>query len=317
MPRVMVTGGSGFLGRHMVRSLAGDGHEVTATHLRSPPREAARSVAGVTWRQLDLCRSEDIGALIREVEPEVIYHFAGQAYVVPSWERPGDTFAVNVRGTLELLEAARKSRAVTTFVFAGSGTEYGAPEQVPTPETAPLLPTSPYATSKAAGDLLCYQYHASYGLGTRRLRIFGTTGPGKDGDVCNDFASQVAQIAAVGTSGTMRVGDLDKQRDLVDVEDAIRAMRRIAERGAPGDAYNVGSGVARPLAEILRTLETLAAVRVQVERDPARFRKVDEPVHLGNIARLRALGWAPEIPFELTLRRILEHWKARLPAPAR
>ncbi|MCI4337461.1 MAG: GDP-mannose 4,6-dehydratase, partial [Thermoplasmata archaeon] len=211
MQRVLVTGGTGFLGRHMTRSLAASGLEVVATHFHEPARQQEPRPANVSYRHLDLRSPETVKPLIDSVQPDCVFHFAGQAYVVPSWEDPPETFAVNFGGTLALLEALRTTAPQCRFVFAGSGTEYGEPEQVPTPEEAPLLPTSPYATSKAAADLLCYQYFRSYAMPTYRLRIFGTTGVGKLGDVCNDFASQVARIEADPHHPKVRVGDLDKK----------------------------------------------------------------------------------------------------------
>lgn len=309
MGRVLVTGGAGFLGTYMARRLAEDGAEVTATYLpRATPRPPV-APTGVRYVPLDVTDRGQVARLMEETRPETIYHFAGQAFVIPSWEDPAGTFAVNLTGTLYLLEEIRHHFPDCRFAFAGSGTEYGDPPTIPTPEESPLRPTSPYASSKAAADLLCYQYFRSFGTRVFRYRIFGTTGPGKRGDSTNDFASQIAALEQGPAPRTLKVGNLDKRRDIQDVRDAVRAMIAVVERGTPGEAYNIGSGVPRLVQDNLDLLLRLARVPISIERAAERIRRVDEPVHLADIARLRALGWAPTIPFEQTLRDILDSWR--------
>lgn len=305
-----MTGGTGFLGSHMARQCVEAGDEVVATYYHDPPRGKTRDSPLPTLERLDIRDGRRVAALVERFRPDVVYHFAGQAYVVPSWENPVETFDVNLTGTLHLLEALRRHRPACSVGFAGSGTEYGDADVIPTPESAPLQPTSPYASSKVAADLLCYQYYKSHKLPVFRYRIFGTTGVGKRGDVCNDFASQIAHGEAASVPVTVRVGDLTKRRDIVDVRDATRAMSRIVERGTPGEAYNIGSGDARPVGDVLSILTKLATVSVSVETDPSRIRLVDEPVHLGDTRRLMALGWAPAVTLQDTLREILDSWRA-------
>jgi len=248
---------------------------------------------------------------IQEVRPDVLYHFAGQAYVIPSWNDPAGTFTTNLMGTLHLLEAIRRHRPSTRFAFAGSGTEYGDPEQIPTPEDSPLKPTSPYASSKAAADLLCYQYFRSFEVPVFRYRIFGTTGPGKRGDSVNDFASQIAALEVREPPRVLRVGNLDKARDVTDVRDAVRAMVLVADRGEPGQAYNIGSGIPRKVRATLETLLALAKAPIEMQVDPSRVRLVDEPVHLADVNRLHRLGWTPTIPFPQTLIDTLTLWRSQ------
>lgn len=310
MARVLITGGTGFLGSQLAHHLISSGNEVISTYFHEPPRARAGELLGATLERLDIRNGPQVEALVERVRPEVVYHFAGQAYVIPSWENPLETFEVNLTGTLHLLEALRRHRPSCALAMAGSGTEYGDAVDVPTPESSPLLPTSPYASSKVAADVLCYQYFVSYHLPVFRYRIFGTTGVGKRGDVCNDFASQIARGEASRAPVDVRVGDLTKRRDILDVRDAVRAMALIVERGTPGEAYNIGSGEARPIGDVLSILSGFATVPVHAQIDPSRIRLVDEPVHLGDTRRLRALGWAPALPFQETLRSILDAWRA-------
>jgi GDP-4-dehydro-6-deoxy-D-mannose reductase len=294
----------------MVRHLESQGTEVIATDLPRSGPARPRPEFRAPVEALDVRDRTPVARLIEARRPEIVYHFAGQAFVIPSWEDPVGTMATNLTGTLHLLEALRHHSPRTRFAFAGSGTEYGDPEKIPTPESSPLKPTSPYAASKAAADLLCYQYFRSFEIPVFRYRIFGTTGPGKRGDSVNDFASQIAAIERGGTPGVIRVGNLDKSRDVADVRDAVRAMERVVERGEPGEAYNIGSGVPRKVKDTLARLISLARVPITAETDPARIRKVDEPVHLADVGRLQGLGWAPEIPFDRTLEETLEYWRA-------
>jgi GDP-4-dehydro-6-deoxy-D-mannose reductase len=312
--RALVTGGTGFLGTYMAAHLASTGVEVTATHLPRLAPGPGRVTEGVRIVPLDVTDRAQVTKLVAETRPDVIYHFAGQAFVIPSWEDPAGTFSTNLTGTLYLLEELRHHFPHTRFAFAGSGTEYGDPPRIPTPEDSPLRPTSPYASSKAGADLLCYQYFRSFGVPVFRYRIFGTTGPGKRGDSTNDFASQIADLERRPEPRVLRVGNLDKQRDIQDVRDAVRAMVAVVEKGEPGEAYNIASGVPRNVRQNLETLLTFARVPIRVETATERLRLVDEPIHLADVSKLRALGWSPQIPFERTLEDILESW--RNPGPS-
>jgi GDP-4-dehydro-6-deoxy-D-mannose reductase len=307
--RALVTGGTGFLGTYMAEYLASQGVEVTATHLPRLAPGPGTAPKGVRILGLDVTDRAQVARLIQETRPEVVYHFAGQAFVIPSWEDPIGTFATNLTGTLHLLEELRHHFPQTRFAFAGSGTEYGDPPRIPTPEESPLRPTSPYASSKAAADLLCYQYFRSFELPVFRYRIFGTTGPGKRGDSTNDFASQIAQLERGPEPRILRVGNLDKQRDIQDVRDAVRAMVTVVEKGEPGEAYNIASGVPRNVRQNLDTLLSFANASIRTETAPERMRRVDEPIHLADISKLRGLGWSPVIPFEQTLEDILNSWR--------
>jgi GDP-4-dehydro-6-deoxy-D-mannose reductase len=311
--RALVTGGSGFLGSYMSDHLAATGAEVLATDLPEAPNAVERRNPSIQSAPLDVRDPGAVDRAIRDFRPDVVYHFAGLAFVIPSFNDPEATMQTNVFGTLNLLESIRRHRPSTRFAFAGSGTEYGDPEKIPTPEDSPLKPTSPYASSKAAADLLCYQYFRSFEVPVFRYRIYGTTGPGKRGDSVNDFASQIAALERVGGPGVLRVGSLDKARDVTDVRDAVRAMEVVAERGEPGAAYNIGSGVPRDVRTTLQTLCSFSRVALTVETDRSRLRLVDEPVHLADVGRLRGLGWEPRIPFEQTLRETLDLWRGQLP----
>ncbi|HEV2166404.1 MAG TPA: GDP-mannose 4,6-dehydratase [Thermoplasmata archaeon] len=309
MERALVTGGAGFLGSYMADLLVGRGVDVTSADRRPDGRPFWRGGREVRRLTLDVTDRHAVERVLDEVRPDAVFHFAGQSYIDKSWADPAHTYEVNVLGTLHLLEALRHRAPRTAFAFAGSGTEYGRPDLVPTPESAGLAPGTPYASSKTAADLLCLQYFLSSGIPVFRYRIFGTTGPGKTGDACNDFASQIVQAERGEIPPEIRVGNLDKKRDIADVRDAVRAMLLVVERGEPGEAYNIGSGKPREIRSLLEDLVGLALRPIQVVRDELRVRPVDEPVHLGDVSKLRELGFVPQFESRRTLRDILEHWR--------
>jgi GDP-4-dehydro-6-deoxy-D-mannose reductase len=313
--RVLVTGATGFLGSYMARHLQERGDEVVGTRFEDGRPHALPLAPGVTYETLDVRDSKAFVDLIRRVSPEEIYHLAGQAFVMKSWEDPRLTYDTNVMGTLNLLEAARTAPVTASIAFAGSGTEYGAPEQVPTAETALYAPQSPYAASKVAADLTCRLYFERYGIRVLRFRVFTTTGPGKLGDSTNDFASQVAAIERTKKPGVLRVGNIDTKRDISDVRDAVRAMSLVVGKGNPGEAYNVARGEARSIRENVDRLVGLATVPIRVEVVEERLRPLDEPVHWADVSKIRALGWSPQYSFTDTLKDILDHWRRKSASP--
>lgn len=312
--RILVTGGTGFLGSYVTDAYRADGHVVTPTRWgRSAPRRQAHP-RGRGALVLDVTDPGQVFRVVRRTNPELVFHFAGQAFVEPSWTDAVSTMRTNLLGTWNLLEAVRRSAPRARVMFAGSGTAYGEAARVPTPEHAALRPSSPYAASKAAGDLLCYEFARRFGVDAVRLRIFGTTGPGKIGDACNDFAGQIAHEEANPRSALVRVGRLDRRRDIADVRDAVEAMRVVADRGASGEAYNIGSGEAVPIRAVLTALLSMARRPLRFDSEPARFRRADEPIHLADISRLTALGWHRRVPLRVTLQGLLDYWRERVRA---
>lgn len=316
MARVLITGGTGFLGSYLAELLTGRGDEVTRTYVVDPDPFLAGKGPKDRIVHLDVTDREEVDRVLAKARPEVIYHYAGQPYVKPSWEDPIGTFRTNIDGTVHLLEWVRRHAPKTAFAFAGSGASYGISERQPMDEDTPLRPSSPYASSKAAGDLICFQYCSSFGIPTFRFRIFGTTGPGKVGDAPNDFAVQVAALEKRAAPRVLEVGNIDTRRDVTDVRDSVRAMAHIVAHGTPGEVYNIGSGVARPVRGIVEAFQRLARAPIEVREVEARRRRVDEPVIQADTRRLHALGWAPEYPWERTLEDILNHWRTH-PAPVR
>lgn len=316
MARVLITGGTGFLGSYLSRLLVERGDKVTRTYLVDPDPFLRAQGGETEIVHLDVRDPAEVAKVLERTRPDVIYHFGGQPYVKPSWEDPVGTFRTNIDGTVHFLEWLRKHSPKTALAFAGSSAAYGIAKTQPIVEETPLLPSSPYGASKAAADVICYQYCVSYGIPTYRYRIFATTGPGKQGDAPNDFATQVAALERSAAPRVLKVGALDTRRDFSDVRDTVRAMLTIVERGTPGEAYNIGSGVTRSMREIVDGLRKLAKVPIEVGEDPERLRRVDEPIIHADVRRLHALGFRSEVPWERTLADLLDHWRAHPPAGA-
>jgi GDP-4-dehydro-6-deoxy-D-mannose reductase len=312
--KILVTGGSGFIGRHLCNFLSGEGHEVVATY-HSPEELSSPQLpkGNVVWHRLDM---QDDAAVQREVEgvrAAGVFHLAAQAYAQKAWSNPSDTFRTNVLGTISLFEALRKHPPKDGTLLTASGSAYGVPPKLPIQEDFPLNPTNPYGVSKACQEMLALQYSLNFQLRIVRARLFGTTGPGKTGDAMNDFARQIAAMEKTRKPGAIKVGNLDTRRDVSDIRDVIRAMWRIFEAGTPAEPVNVGAGESHPVREIAETLVRLAKVPIRLDVDPALLRPTDELDNRADITRLKALGYVRKLSLAQTIEDSLEFWrKARV-----
>jgi GDP-4-dehydro-6-deoxy-D-mannose reductase len=291
--RAFVTGGSGFAGSHLLDLLPG------AT---APSRE-----------ELDLLDGDAVSTAVRESAPDTVWHLAALASVGRSWEAPAETIAENVAMTVNLLEAVRTEAPEATVVLISSGEIYGPPDRLPVDEEAALRPQNPYAVSKAACDLLGGQYADATGLRVVRLRPFNHTGPGQTDDyVVGTLTRQVAEAEAAGREEALvRTGNPDSARDFSDVRDVARAY--VAAATLDSGFYNVASGKAVSVRELIELVRAAARIPVRHEVDPARVRAHDVPEVRGSAERLRAAtGWRPEIPLEQTVADALEAWRREL-----
>ena len=316
--RVLITGLTGFVGSHLADYLVGRGDvEIFGTHRwRSRTENIEHLGNRVRLVECDLRDASAVRRALASVRPDRIYHLAAQSYVPTSWLAPGETLTGNVTCQLNVFEAVRELGLPARIQIAGSSEEYGLvlPNEVPIREESPLRPLSPYAVSKVAQDLLAYQYWQSYRLHTVRTRGFNHTGPRRGHVfVTSNFARQIAAIEKGLCDPVVHVGNLDAVRDFTDVRDMVRAYWLALEHGEPGEVYNICSGRGYTIREVLQTLIDLAHVKVEVREDPARMRPSDVSVLQGDCSRLRALtGWEPTIPFEVTLKDVLEYWRQRV-----
>lgn len=309
--RVLITGANGFVGQHLTAHLTRTQPDAA---LYSAVLQASGTDSGTREFALDLRDLAAVQALIAEVQPDQVYHLAGQAFVPRSFEDPWETLETNIRAQLNLFTACLAQNLKPRFLITASAEIYGEAKTMPLNEDAPLLPSSPYSVSKAAQDLLGLQYFLSHELPVLRVRAFNHLGPGQsDRFVAPAFAMQIARIEAGQQEGVLLVGDLSAQRDFTDVRDIVRAYALLMQRGEAGAAYNVGSGVARSIQSVLETLLSFSVSDITVQVDQARLRPSRIPILQSDIFRLTAAtGWLPMIPFEQTLRDVLEDCRQRV-----
>ena len=319
--KILITGVTGFVGSHLAEyclSLDQQVEVIGTCRWRSRRENIEHFEDAINLYECDLRDASSVKTLLADIQPERIFHLAAQSYVPSSWNSPGETITTNVIGQLNIFEAMRETNSTASIQIAGSSEEYGLvhPEEAPITEKNPLRPLSPYAVSKVAQDMLAYQYFQSYGLKVVRTRAFNHTGP-RRGDVfvTSNFAKQIAEIEAGQRPPVIHVGDLNPKRDFTDVRDIVRAYWLSLEHCSLGEVYNVASGKAYRIKEVLKILLDNSGQDIEVVEDPERLRPSDVPLLLGDNSRFcKATGWLPEIPFEQTAKDLLDYWRERTPA---
>ncbi|MGI8607163.1 MAG: GDP-mannose 4,6-dehydratase [Gaiellaceae bacterium] len=283
--RILVTGARGFAGSHLMRRLG------------------ERAVPAA----VDVLDADAVRAAVRAERPLAVVHLAAAASVARSWNRGAEAWQGNVVGTVNLLDAVAVEAPAARVLAVSTAEVYGRAEVVPTPEDGPLAPLSPYGASKAASELACERSHRADGLAIVVTRSFPHLGPGQDERFAvGSWVLQVARAELAG-GGALQVGDLTVRRDLLDVRDVARAYEALLDPGVPAGIYNVATGRARELREVVELLVELAGCTIEVERDPARLRPADIPVLCGDGSRLsETTGWSPQIPLEQSLADALD-----------
>jgi GDP-4-dehydro-6-deoxy-D-mannose reductase len=318
-PEVMITGVGGMVGSHLTDHYFAAGTNVVGLYFNSTV-QTSELQGRAELVECDVRDSLRVLALVDEHRPSVIHHLAAQSFPTVSWERPAETLDINLTGTVNVCEAVKIVRRRNpdydpTIVVACSSAEYGAsltPDRTPVQEDAPLLPLHPYGVSKVGQDLLAFQYHRGDGLRTIRARIFNTTGPRKTGDAAADFTRRAVEVE-MGLQPHLRVGNLATRRAITDVRDLVDALVLLADRGEPGEVYNISGDKVYIMRDVVDAVRQAARVPIDVVEDPTLFRPIDEPVIVGDSSRLRSCtGWRQRIPLEQTIGDMLDWWRARL-----
>lgn len=299
--RALVTGASGFVGRHLVHALRGEGADVIACG--GPHDESSE------YHRIDLADERALRSVLETARPTIIFHLAAQTFVPESLDSPLDTYEINALGSARLANAVRAYGNAPRIVFASSAEVYGARAQreYPLRETLDLRPVNPYGASKAAAEAMLLAAGRSFDLDVVVARAFNTIGPGQsERFVVASLAAQLARIAAGGPPQLL-VGNLQAARDFLDVRDVVGAYIALAHSGECGEIYNVCSGSAISIRDALRELIAIARVPVEVREDAARMRPAEIPLSVGDPSKLHArTNWQPEIPLLQSLRDIYE-----------
>lgn len=301
--RALVTGATGFVGRYLTAHLSEGGDQVFEAGGPHDDR-------GLYVDLLDL---DTLHAAFDLSQPDVVYHLAAQAFVPRSLEAPLETYETNVIGTANLLAALRawrdRSKRDVRLIFVSSAEVYGAQpsEAMPLVESCAPNPSNPYAASKAAAEAIVLGEVRSFGVDAVITRAFNHIGPGQDQRfMVPSFAAQLAAIAG-GSEPVLYVGNLQARRDFLDVRDVVSAYAALAQHGKSAEIYNVCSGSAIAVRDILGELIRIAHVPVEVREDPARMRPADVPILYGSNEKLRAAtGWSPRIPLRKTLQDVYD-----------
>ena len=309
---ILITGVGGFAGRHLAALCAERGVEVAGLGRGERPDLPALSA----YERVDLADAEGVRAAIARLAPDQVVHLAAQASVALSWEAPGEVISSNVTTSLNLLEALRLEAPEAITLVACSGEEYGRPQSLPVDEGHPLGPRNPYATSKTMVDVLAGSYAEMHGMRVLRARAFNHAGPGQsDTYVVARFARQVAEAeAAEPAAGRAEIitGDITVSRDFCDVRDVVRAYLLALEQAESG-VFNVCSGRATPVSDILSGLAAHSPLELECRVDPSRLRENEVMEIRGSHERLTELtGWRPEIELSDTLRDTLDWWRGRV-----
>ena len=316
--KALITGISGFVGSHLAEYLLADGGWHVAGTVYGPYDNIQPIMSELELYPAELSRLPVVEFILDRSRPDVVFHLAAMAVTGRSWQDPAATLQANVGMQANVLQAIVNLKLHCRILVVGSSEEYGvvSPEALPVPEETAFRPVNPYAVSKIAQDMLGLQYYLSHRLDTVRVRPFNHIGPRQGlGFVVPDFACQVAGIEVGTQAPILRVGNLDAERDFTDVRDVVRAYGLLALRGDSGEVYNVGSGQAHAIREVLRHLVTRSAVPIRVEPDPERMRPSDIPRMVCNYAKLRArTGWEPSIPLERSLADVLDYWRGQVRA---
>ena len=310
--RIFITGASGFVGQHLLQLLDSPENEVFGTSYPQPPPSLDLSCENNICR-LDIRDKEKVSAAIAQARPEWVFHLAAVSNVGHSWKQPTETSETNLLGSQHVFEAVREFVPQARVLFVSSSNVYAplSGENIVLNEEDPVGAVSPYAYSKVCGELLSRFYVNVEDLQVVITRAFPHTGPGQSPDfVCSDWARQLVAIERGLSKPVICVGNTSVRRDFCDVRDVVRAYALLLEKGRKGEIYNIASGQAVALHEILDILLSLSPAKVEIEVDPQKMRKADILSLQGDARKISEdTGWKSTIPLDQTLRDLLEYWR--------
>ena len=306
MKKVLIFGASGFVGSYLSQEFIDNGYKVVGTDKVNGPMLPTE----VEFYETDLMKNSDVENLINNVAPDIIVNLAAISSVGASWNIPQTTVQINVVGALNIMEAARKSEKKPKILFVGSSEEYVISNTL-IDERTELNASNPYGISKVTQEQFAKLYRDQYGLKVYCVRPFNHTGVGqRESFVLPNFCKQVAEIEKSGKSGVIKVGNLQVKRDFSHVKDIVRAYRMIVESDNCEQIYNVGSGEAHSLEDMLTYIIGLSNHNIEIEVDQSRIRPTDQPVICCDYSLIqKELGWEPKYNVFDALREMFDYFK--------
>lgn len=315
--KAYVTGAGGMVGSHLIEMLSRKGFEVFGSFYHPTVDIDDINLNNIALFELDIRKHEKMFVFLSKEKPQYIFHLAAQSFPVVSWKNPYYTMDVNVNGMVGIFESIRKVQELDknynpVIVVITSSAIYGEAllqydvNNLPD-ESCEMKPLHPYGVSKAAEDLLCYQYFKNYGLKAIRVRLFNCTGPRKIGDISSDFARRAVELKRKGDNKLV-VGNLTALRAILDVRDLCEGLLLLAEKGTPGEAYNICSSHIFKMTHVVECLEKIMEVKYDLITDPKLLRPADEALYAGNCDKIKALGWVEKYKYYDTLKDIVEYW---------
>jgi GDP-4-dehydro-6-deoxy-D-mannose reductase len=307
MSRILITGGTGFVGTHLVQFL-----NSSASHIAVlAPGGKSKPQPGVTYYEVDIREVDAVRSIVREVKPERIYHLAAISSVDDSWSNPRLTYEVNVFGAYNLFDAAMSLPCPPRILNISTCQVY-APCSSALSEDSPIHPNNPYAASKAMAELLLTEYHKHTAGGIITTRSFNHSGPGQPPKfVLPSIAKQFVEIELGLRPPRLSVGNIEVKRDFTDIRDMVRAYCMLLEKGRPGEFYNVCSGSAIRLADIIKLFESTSGTKITIETEETRVRGDDVLQIYGDPKKIReTTGWHPQISLPKTIADLLDYWRS-------
>jgi len=308
---ILITGGTGFVGTHLVKALIEKGtpaQKIHVTSLSGDPSYLEGILPEENFHKIDLTEANHVLDLFEKILPKEIYNLAGFSATGLSIEKKSLTLSVNINIQLNVLEAIKLKTPESRLLSIGSATEYAVSSE-PLTEDSPLGPRNPYAVSKVTQEMLAYSYHVE-GINVVHVRPFNHIGEYQArGFVVSDFAYQITQEIEKGLKNNIHVGNLDVRRDFSDVKDVVQAYILLMEKGVSGEIYNIGSGKDVSIRELLEKLKSLSTTDFEIIIDQNKQRSSDAEKSVASITKIRKLGWEPTITLDTTLERIVKWWR--------
>lgn len=316
MKKALITGIGGFVGGHLTDYLLSQRVQVEGfIHPKHRAQEGLAKRPGVKLITCDLLDKKKIASALGGTNYDYVFHLAAFSSPAASFNNPQQTLKNNIFGQLNLLESLAKVKSEAKILIVGSSEEYGDVDSknLPVGENASLAPVSPYAVSKVAQDMLGYQFFLNRNLSIVRVRPFNHIGPGQShAFVVSSFASKIAELENKG-GGTMRVGNLQTFRDFTDVRDIVRAYFLALVKGELGEVYNIGSGKAYKMADILKKMISFSKAKIKVVIDKKLFRLAEiEKIYCDFSKFHMATGWQARITINTSLFDTIEYERLKL-----